>query len=156
MDNLQKNRTYSSIYMIRNKVLNKHYVGRSIQPENRLHEHFSMLRKGDGSQKIQKDFDKYGESAFETKIIETLPVDECDPAEREDYYILKYNAIKGGYNSKMGSPSGRVPLSAVVNPYVKRRAYELAMANDISSAQWVGKLITKEIERIDKGEQSKG
>lgn len=147
--------THNTIYMIRNKALNKCYIGRSIQPDRRLSDHFTFLRHGKGFIEMQKDFDEYGEDSFEVEILETLPLKECDPVEREDYYILKYNAIKGGYNSKMASPYGSVQITAVVDKYVRNRVKELARADKVSASQWIGDIVRKEIERADKNE-SKG
>ena len=152
MINLERKPLHSSIYMIRNKVLNKCYIGRSVHPEKRLKDHFSILRNGNGWEELQKDFDEYGEDSFETNILETFHLNECDPVEREDYYILKYKGIEEGYNKKMSSLHGSKTVSAIVNGYIHKRVAEIAMESNMSASGWIGDLIRKEIERADKNE----
>lgn len=55
----------SGIYMIKNIVNEKVYIGSSINLYNRLYNHLSSLRKGDHfSNHLQMSFNKYGENNF--------------------------------------------------------------------------------------------
>lgn len=93
------------IYKITNKFNGKVYVGESLNIERRWEEHKKDLNnKTHHSYKLQKDYNKYGEEAFEFKVIATLDKDISDIVGKfigvifEDIYMAKYNSIKDGYN----------------------------------------------------------
>lgn len=140
---------YNSIYMIRNRINGMVYIGRSYDPNARLQNHFSLLKRGAGFKSMQIDYDKYGESSFETEILETHSTNEHDPRKREDYYIEKYNSLEKGYNKRYAYPRGSMQLTVSVGNYEYEKVRELAKSENLSSSKWVKDLILKEIERID-------
>lgn len=79
-------RNKCGIYIIKNKVNDKFYVGSSKQLLKRLQEHRCRFKKKDGINKyIQNAYDKYGEENFEYSIIEYCEI--CDRLDREQYYL---------------------------------------------------------------------
>lgn len=89
----------SGIYAIRNVVNGKIYVGSSIRLQYRWSQHRSNLRAGRHfNPRIQRDFNLYGEGAFEFIVLET-----CDTASlflREEVWAARYRAhdMTLGYN----------------------------------------------------------
>lgn len=86
------------IYIIENKSNGKIYIGSSINLRSRWIKHLSDLRRGTHSNPhLQSAWTKYGEEAFEYRILETL---EESVREREQHYINHYNALDRtiGYN----------------------------------------------------------
>jgi group I intron endonuclease len=98
------------IYEIVNLVNGKKYVGRSIKLDKRKARHFRELRenrhglrnkngilKGERDH-LQRAFNKYGEEAFEWRILEYCEKEYI--VEREQYYIDLYHAadFEYGYN----------------------------------------------------------
>ena len=94
------------IYMIRNKINDKVYIGQSIHIQNRLDGHKRELRKGrHDSRHLQFAWDKYGEENFEF-----LSICECRKEklnEMEQYYILCFESYLSdfGYNTSLGGQS---------------------------------------------------
>lgn len=76
----------------------KFYVGASSDFESRLKKHTSSLVFGTHHcSEMQADYDRYGESEFEARIIEV-----CEKAvlhERELFWMNKTKAIEHGYNT---------------------------------------------------------
>ena len=61
----------SGIYQIRNLVNGKVYVGSAVNLQHRRREHRSDLRNGNHhSIKLQRAYNKYGESSFAFEILE--------------------------------------------------------------------------------------
>ena len=77
----------SGIYQIRNLVNGKVYVGSAVNLQHRRREHRSDLRNGTHhSIKLQRAYNKYGESSFAFEILEYVE-DRNQLIEREQYYI---------------------------------------------------------------------
>lgn len=87
------------VYMIKNNINGKIYIGCSVDINRRFNSHKNKLLKGKHPNlHLQQSWNKYGQSAFIFEIIE-----ECDDSvlyEREHYYATYYNALdnKIGYN----------------------------------------------------------
>ncbi len=76
------------IYIIFNVKNLKVYVGQSIDVMGRLYNHRHQLRSGKHPNiKIQKDFDDYGEGAFEFYPLEGVYDGPLKMTEREQYWI---------------------------------------------------------------------
>lgn len=85
------------IYLIRNRINGKSYVGSSINANQRIHRHLN----GTGSFLVKKAVEKYGKKSFDSFIIENcernlLPL-------REAYWISK---LKPEYNLSLLTESG--------------------------------------------------
>lgn len=84
------------IYVIKNIINDKIYVGSSINIKDRLIRHKSMLRGGyHDNEYLQKSYDKYGEISF---IFETIELcDITDLSDKENYFIKLYNSNNSDY-----------------------------------------------------------
>lgn len=59
------------VYLLKNKITKRIYVGRTCCPEKRFHQHISALRsKRHNNDLMQKDFDEYGENSFGIEVVE--------------------------------------------------------------------------------------
>lgn len=98
------------IYLIKNKVNCKVYVGSSINIELRWKVHISTLnnkRYGKTNKYFQNQWNKYGQENFEFSILEYCSIDQI--ADRENYWMEFYdsrNTLKG-YNKR--SAYGKTP-----------------------------------------------
>ncbi len=89
----------SGIYLIKNKINNKKYVGSTINFKKRWGQHISALNKNSHDNSyLQKSWNKYGMDNFEFSVIEEVIIN--DLLEREQYYINYYNVSNrnDGYN----------------------------------------------------------
>jgi group I intron endonuclease len=88
----------AGVYSILNNVNGKRYVGSSVDIETRMLTHRSKLRTGKHhSSKLQRAWDKYGESAFEFSVSLLCAGDNCFMYEQIfiDFYE---SAGRRGYN----------------------------------------------------------
>lgn len=103
------------IYIIKNKINNKVYIGQSVNPQHRWKQYKSVVKKMPGTQLITKAMNKYGFDNFWMEILESN-VKNYD--EREKYWIKKYNCITpNGYNvanGGKGSGNGIYSQSAAI------------------------------------------
>jgi group I intron endonuclease len=96
----------SGIYIIKNNINNKIYVGQTINFYTRWRNHKYHLNKGThNNYYLQHAWDKYGEQNFIFKIIEECPKENLN--EREIYWIKKLNTYvhdeeSNGYNLTIG------------------------------------------------------
>ncbi len=91
----------SGIYMIRNKVNDKKYIGLSRDCLGRISRHKTNLRHGRHSNcHLQAAWNKYGESSFEFSVIEKCDISSLP--EREMYWIDHYDSFTSGYNRSGG------------------------------------------------------
>ena len=86
------------VYIIRNLINGKIYIGSSKNIKNRLKTHLNMLKKNiHHSIDLQVDFNKYGEDNFESEIL--IECSSADARKYEEDYIDKLGLKKFGYNS---------------------------------------------------------
>lgn len=89
----------SGIYKITNTLTNKCYVGSAKNFDTRWKRHFRDLNNGNHSSiKLQRSFDKHGESVFVPEILEELPYEKDIIIERENYWMTALNSKANGYN----------------------------------------------------------
>ena len=88
------------IYLIRNKINNKVYVGLSVNIEKRWQHHRSLYLKENSKEKnkpLYLAFKKYGIENFDFQILEECSISELP--EKEKYYIRLYDCcILDGYD----------------------------------------------------------
>lgn len=88
----------SGIYVIRNKITGKVYVGSTKDFDKRKEQHFKNLEAGKHSSvKLQRSYIKHGKDNFEFEIIEEYEYIESI-MEREQYWIDTLNSKVNGYN----------------------------------------------------------
>lgn len=95
-----------SIYVIRNKVNDKVYIGQTSQSvKERFNQHKkpSTIKKR-GSYKIYNAMQKYGIENFYVETLET-GISENDIDAKECEYIEKFDSFRNGYNSTPGGDS---------------------------------------------------
>lgn len=97
-----KNRK-GKIYIIKNKVNDKVYIGQTVMTLNeRFKSHLKpSVCKTRGSYKLYNAINKYGAENFYCELIcETTDLETLNDLEM--YYIDKYNSYENGYNSTRG------------------------------------------------------
>jgi len=92
------------IYMIKNKINNKIYIGQTIRTINyRFAQHVRDVNRPKNG--ITRAIEKYGKDNFEVSLIEEIPWEQLD--ERERYWIGEFNSINpNGYNLTYGGQWG--------------------------------------------------
>ena len=89
----------SGIYVIRNTINEKCYVGSAKDFTTRKKKHFFDLRKNIHCNiKLQRSFNKHGETAFVFEIIELLPYEKDTIIAAENNWMVKLNSKASGYN----------------------------------------------------------
>jgi len=101
---------YGIIYMIRNKVNDKKYIGQTIQKlkERSIWTKASVSGHYQNNPHLISSINKYGFENFERMWIDVAH-NQKELNEKEDFYIRKYNTIidKNGYNMKYGGAKGK-------------------------------------------------
>lgn len=88
------------IYIIRNKINNKVYIGQTTQTINiRFTNHKMASRTGEDT-KFYRAMRKYGEENFYPEQLEEVEVKDLN--DRERYWIKYYDSYYNGYNSTLG------------------------------------------------------
>ncbi|MGL5381069.1 GIY-YIG nuclease family protein [Clostridium sp.] len=106
------------IYMIKNKVDNKVYIGLSKNIKRRFTMHKTNLNSGKHKNDyLQKAWNKYGCDSFEFIILEEINNEDINISDREIYYIQKYNSANRdyGYNLTYGGESCNMTDEAKLN-----------------------------------------
>lgn len=101
---LYRQRDYQSgIYLIRNKVNNKIYIGKAKNIYERIRQHINLLNKRSKDENIHliNSWHKYGRENFEYEVLEYCPVELLE--EREFMYIKQFNSLNRdiGYNMRL-------------------------------------------------------
>lgn len=94
---------FSNIYIIKNKVNNKLYVGQTTNVEKRWKEHkYHGIHDENTSIYLYNAMKKYGIDNFTIEVIEKdIPLDQIN--DKETYWIKKLNTLKpNGYNLTLG------------------------------------------------------
>jgi len=90
----------SGIYLIKNIINNKVYIGSAINIDRRWKQHKSLLKEGKHhSEHLQSAWDKYGEQSFTFDLLEEV-TNPQDLLEHEQVYLDYYKSYEGdrGYN----------------------------------------------------------
>ncbi len=86
------------VYLIRNTVTKKFYVGSSVEIQERWRVHKRKLHRGvHHSLKLQRSWKKHGRAAFKLEIVEIV-ADPNHLIEREQAWLEKTRAATTGYN----------------------------------------------------------
>lgn len=111
-----------SIYVIKNDLNDKVYVGQSLHPQERFAEH-CYLRKDRNNSILTNAIHKYGKEHFWLEILEE---DIENYNEREIYWISHFNSIRpNGYNISAGGESGLNGLFSPQSVLTKERLNNL-------------------------------
>jgi len=104
---LLENKTNFTIYLLKNNINNKIYIGQSINLKSRLNKHKNS--KKNSKQIISKSIHKYGYKNFQCEILYYAnSIEELN--EKELYYIEFYKSTdkKIGYNIRPGGKNSKV------------------------------------------------
>lgn len=160
----------SGIYLIKNKVNNKVYIGSSINIYFRWKIHVWSLNKNlkRANDRLKNAWNKYGEQSFEFSILEVC--DKNEFVERETYYINEYNSLNPnyGYNIELPiqnimSESTKLKISKAKSgknhhQYGKPRTDEekLKISNSMKGNKPTNKLLTDSLIKSIKRDKNKG
>ncbi len=104
---MQDDHTIYSVYLIRNSVNGKVYVGSTSQkPSQRFGQHQRCMQNGTTAcRAMSTDWKKFGSACLTVSVIETCPTREA-VLKRETYWIRHHNATnpKFGYNKLESNP----------------------------------------------------
>lgn len=105
------------IYIIKNDINNKVYIGQSININKRIQEHFwksTCIKDVSYNSALHSAIRKYGKEHFYYEVLE-----ECEPNlldERERVYIKQYNSISpNGYNILSGGQQYRTEQNRCID-----------------------------------------
>lgn len=103
----------SGIYLIRNLINGKVYIGKAKCIYKRIKQHVTSLNKKVRSHEndhLINSWYKYGRNSFEYVVLEYLLLNENLISEREIFYIDKYKSLnpKKGYNKRYDSSTGLI------------------------------------------------
>lgn len=111
------------IYIIKNKINNKVYIGQAIDSNHRFISHLSRAKTNSDNSAIHNAIIKLGKENFYYEILESQ-IENYN--EREKYWIAYYNSqIPNGYNLTEGGEEPPIfygenhPLSVVTNKEVE-------------------------------------
>lgn len=129
----------SGIYIIRNQINQKCYIGSTYQFSQRKSKHFKQLRENRHHSKyLQNAFNKYGEENFDFEILFTCPPD--DLIRIEQYHINNYKpeynmaSIAGSNRGVKFSDESRARMSkAFTGRKQSREVIELRAKNNSKS-----------------------
>lgn len=94
------------IYIIKNNINNKVYIGQTTQGSKiRFKQHLKLL-KCNQNQLIHKAIKKHGKENFYYEVLE-FNIDISYLDNREEYWIDYYNSFKNGYNLCAGGKQSR-------------------------------------------------
>jgi group I intron endonuclease len=96
------------VYKIINKINNKVYIGKSINPTKRFKAHINLAKNHKGKYectKLYRSMRKYGFENFELEVIQSFQI-EKDSYDAEIKYIILYKSIENGLNIKPGGNGG--------------------------------------------------
>lgn len=97
----------SGVYLIKNLINNKVYVGQSFNIHRRMIEHINLLKNKslDENRYLIEDWFKYGRDNFQYIVVEYLEKDRNILKEREKHWINHFNSFNEdtGYNLRIDS-----------------------------------------------------
>jgi len=90
------------IYIIKNDINNKVYIGKTIWDINkRFKEHCRDSEKRKNEKRpLYNAMNKYGIEHFYIELIEECPTEEA--SQKEQFWIKYFNSFKNGYNATLG------------------------------------------------------
>jgi group I intron endonuclease len=132
--------TQTGIYGILCKQRNKWYIGQAKNLRLRINSHFAELRRNSHrNDHLQRAYDKYGESSFETYILEYCDQTELNTLEK--FYIDKYEStqVDKGYNIQYFDDNGKptyteyfkIKFAKAINPNHKIKSNDAKVMREL-------------------------
>ena len=125
----------SGIYMIKNNINGKVYIGQSVDIKKRWREHKSAAfneNSKDYDMVIYRAIRKYGLDNFTFSVLEKCPIEKLN--EKEIYWIQKLNSKNDGYNVSLGG-NDYTHLGNIVELYDYNGNYVCEYANAMEVAK---------------------
>ena len=95
------------IYCIENSINKNKYIGQSVNIYARWYSHRRYLKNNiHYNNHLQSSWNEYGEHNFVFYIVQECKKEELDNL--EEFYILKYDSIKNGYNQRPGGNTSQI------------------------------------------------
>ena len=121
------------VYLIRNTVNQKVYVGSSRHIPQRWKEHFGELSQGKhDNPKLMNAFRKYGSGAFKLEVALTCPPEEL--LHREQAVMDSLNAVESGYNLADRADRPPSPLGRKCSEEHRRHVSQSRLGKELSVA----------------------
>lgn len=99
IENIYSTKNISGIYLIKNKVNGKLYVGSAVNIHKRYLQHSRALKGGyHGNKKLANAVSKYGFESFVFSVLEITSTDKEALISTEQKWINVLNAVEAGYN----------------------------------------------------------
>jgi group I intron endonuclease len=139
------------IYLIKNTVSGKMYIGQSVEIERRIQNHKSSLLRGvHDNEHLQRAHEKYGKESLVYSVLRECSVDELDYFER--YYINYFNSVKAGYNLESGGHALKTHSEET-----KQRMAQSSIGKNKGNTPWSKglKLTPEHRQRISEGKTGK-
>ena len=141
----------AGIYLIKNKINGKCYIGQSIKLQKRIKAHFNNYTYERYSHiTLYKAFKKYGIENFELIILKVFRDALSGYTKQqldfwEKYYIKQYDTYNNGYNSTLGGDAGVLGYKHTEETINKLK--EISKLRTENEANWIKakSLKTKEI-----------
>jgi len=115
------------IYMFRNTINNKKYIGQAVDLNVRLLYHLSCIRRNKTNiHTLYKAINKYGIDNFELYILATFPLNKnlkYNLNVAEKIFIQFYDSYKNGYNSTIGGDGGTLGYKRTEEQRKKQSEY---------------------------------
>jgi group I intron endonuclease len=108
------------IYIIKNKINNKVYIGQTVTSINRrMTAHYTKAKNGVNLTGIDAAIRKYGKDSFDVNILCECSNERLD--EMEKHYIKKYKSFNGkGYNLSTGGQDSTTYLGLVDSEIISK------------------------------------
>ena len=141
----------AGIYLIKNKINGKCYIGQSIKLQKRIKEHFrNYTQEKYPHIVLYKAFKKYGLENFELTVLKVFKNALSRYTKQqldfwEKYYIKQYDTYNNGYNSTLGGDAG--VLGYKYTEETKNKLKELLKLRNEDRTNWIKavSIKTKEI-----------
>ena len=109
---------YAGIYIFKNNINGKCYIGQSVCIRSRIKDHFYNIKVKNKKQLLYRAIEKYGLHNFTIDILEKFELDESLSREElikkldalEIKYIEEYDSYHNGYNCTIGGDYGVLGL----------------------------------------------
>ena len=129
----KRDKNKCGIYLIRNLINGKVYVGKSNNIYKRIISHISNLNRANKkseNEHLINSWIKYGKDKFCYCILEECSFESL--SERELYWIEYYNSISReiGYNFRVDSSSGMIPLESTRKKYSEAQIKRFSNPNE--------------------------
>lgn len=141
-----------SVYIITNDINDKVYIGQTTKSiYERFNEHCIC-----GCSEIGKSIQKFGKEHFNVSLLDDTATNLDELAEKEDFYIQKYNSIESGYNSRPACKSKGMAITPkprtniTIKKDLKARLEEIAKKENRSFNNLVITILKNHVDSADK------